>query len=179
MALYIIRSVCLIKWWMSLDDARARLLHVLCQRTGAPSELMARRLPASNKKIQAQSPLNTTCTRMWLPDVKANRELLANILHNHDNEEVLDSLRHEIPAAKDVDKPTLLKAVLSVSEAERGDLETFTKSVALHLAEPDLESEREQAVERIKGMPAEQAKEILCDCVERFPEVARWLLESK
>ena len=178
-ALNIIRSLCGIKWWISFDDARARLLHDLVQRTGAPSELLARRLPGLIKNLQAQAPLNETCTRMLLQDLKANRELLANILHNPDNEEVLDILRHEIPAAKDVDKPTLLKAVLSVSEAERGDLETFTKSVALHLAEPDLESEREQAVERIKGMPAEQAKEILCDCVERFPEVARWLLESK
>ena len=175
----IIRSLCRTKGWESFDDARAHLLRDLTQETQVPPVVLVREysfLQGLIEKLQAQAPLNDADTRLLLQNLKANQDSLEKILHSTAPEDVADILRRQIPATKDIDTETLLRATQSVSVGDREEIGAYIRAVTTHLNEPDLAIEREKAVELVKAMPAEQAKAVLCDCIERFQEIAHWLL---
>ena len=116
------------------------------------------------------------------------------LAHNATQAEGLEILRTALgPTAQGITDDSLLRAVQAVPEADRSDRRAFVEAVAAMLrptqttvvaglsmsSQPALPPElRQRVCACVAAMNTERAKDLLVACAERFPEVARWMLDA-
>ena len=191
-----LRGLCGLKGWVSLSDARARLARDFAQGT-FPIALLADRysfLPSLKANLEAPEPLDDTCVEALRRSLESNKPYIEALVHNATQAEGLEILRTALgPTAQGITDDSLLRAVQAVPEADRSDRRAFVEAVAAMLrptqttvvaglsmsSQPALPPElRQRVCACVAVMNTERAKDLLVACAERFPEVARWMLDA-
>ncbi len=175
-ALEIIRDLCAIKGWLTLDDARARLLRTLTQDCALPLDLLSDRcafIAPLAELLRAPGPLDDDQTGTLLNGLENNRPTLKAILHDPLGPDGLSTLRNALgPAADNANDATIRSVIHALPAETRQNRQTFVKAVADKISAVP----REAIEASLAAMDAEAAKRTLQACALAFPEVARWLL---
>ncbi len=175
-ALEIIRDLCAIKGWLTLDDARARLLRTLTQDCALPLDLLSdcyAFIAPLAELLRAPGPLDDDQTGTLLNGLEANRPTLKAILRDPLGPDGLSTLRNALgPAADNANDATIRSVIHALPAETRQNRQTFVKAVADKISAVP----REAIEASLAAMDAEAAKRTLQACALVFPEVARWLL---